>query len=156
MYDFENLTQDDIIGMADDVKIATVHEHMLRVDVRDTAKAAEILGDYVSKREKQAARVARQRAAAEAAEPSAPRAIAPASFACCSGHLHHLYHLLKACFNNDCQKIEAVRDLCTKQVAICHCICVASEIRSAPNGWVPSKLPPEDLRNQSGLLFEDL
>jgi hypothetical protein len=68
MYDFEKLTQDDIIGMADDVKIATVHEHMLRADVRDTARAAEILGDYVSKREKEAARVARQQAAAEAAE----------------------------------------------------------------------------------------
>ncbi len=73
MYDFEHLSQCDIAGMADDVKIATVQEHMMRQDARDAAKASEILSEYVEKRCSQTALAARQRARARAEELSRQR-----------------------------------------------------------------------------------
>ena len=56
-FDFENLTETDIFGMADDVKIATVQELVGRPDVRDIPRADELLGTLVAKRAKRQAQV---------------------------------------------------------------------------------------------------
>jgi hypothetical protein len=72
-FDFERLSQCDIAGMADDVKIATVQEHMMRQDVRDAARASEILSEYVAKRTSRTAVAARKCARARAEELSRQR-----------------------------------------------------------------------------------
>ena len=68
LHDFDHLSQSDIAGMADDVKIATVQEHLMRQDVRDATKASEILRDYAAKRSPQMALEARRQARARAEE----------------------------------------------------------------------------------------